>query len=155
MKYIIVKNEGDSFGKPLIISNIVAIKNNLSDAQKEHAILCNSVNDCKAYSIRGPYTDDTELEAFIMVQNGMKCISAQSLVLKLTTLGYKIDPVNSFNYINTNNKRQYKARSIYIVESNTGLSFANINARCDDNFKELQSLRYNTFVYHNGRIWEI
>ena len=73
---------------------------------------------------------------------------------ELFKLGYKINNSMSFNYYNNLNSYGYEARSCYIVERNTNLSFCNINARRDDNFKKLQKLRLNDYLINN-RIYEL
>ena len=77
------------------------------------------------------------------------------LLKELDRLGYEIDLSLSFNYINNLNRKSYKARSIYIREADTGLSFANIYARRDVNFKALQDIRFRVEVIERGRTWEL
>jgi hypothetical protein len=154
--YLIVKNEGDNFGKPVNPRDIVTYRYTLEEAQEEHKIRCIAEHDLKAYSIRGPYKDGAEIEAFHMIQSGMVMLSAEGIKAALDHLGYCIrNNSNSFNYFNGSNERSYKARSCYITEKNSGLSFANINARKDAAFKALQELRFNSFGYENARIWEL
>ena len=74
---------------------------------------------------------------------------------EIDRLGYKIDESMSFNYINNLNETSYKARSISLVEKDTGLSFANIYSRRDYNFTALQKIRYEAEITVDGRIWEI
>lgn len=155
MIYLIVRNEGANFGKPVNIKDIVACKRTLQEAQEEHKIMCIACADLKAYAIRGPYSDDTELEAFVMLHCGMDLISVDCLSNALDALGYAIDRKMSFNYFNTGNERHYKARSIYIIEKDTRLSFAHVEAKRDKNFKSLQALRFGTFCFSAGRIWEL
>jgi len=77
------------------------------------------------------------------------------LLKELSRLGYKIDSSLSFNYTNNLNKKSYKARSIYIRETSSGLGCCNIHARRDANFKELQGIRFSVEVIDRGRIWEL
>jgi len=79
----------------------------------------------------------------------------EQLVFDLAQLGYKIEEESSFNYYNTANEDKWLARSCYIIEIDTRLSFANINARRDDNFKKLQALRTERDYIINGRRYEL
>ena len=77
------------------------------------------------------------------------------LLKELSRLGYKIDSSLSFNYNNNLNRETYKARSIYIIEDDSKLNFANIHARRDSNFKALQNIRFRVEVIDHGRTWEL
>lgn len=77
------------------------------------------------------------------------------LVRELELLGYRIDEKMSFNYRNTLNKGHYNARACRVVEADTGIGFANVNARRDKNFRKLQDLRQWADVVINGRVYEI
>ena len=79
----------------------------------------------------------------------------QELMSTLDKLGYKISKEDSFNYYNSGNEVKYEAKSCFIIEKDSGLSFANIYARRDNNFRALQELRYNAEIIVSGRIWEI
>jgi len=79
----------------------------------------------------------------------------KELLNTLDTLGYKISKQDSFNYYNSGNEVKYPAKSCYIVEKDSGLSFANIYARRDSNFRALQELRRNEEVIVKGRVWEL
>jgi signal recognition particle subunit SEC65 len=84
----------------------------------------------------------------------MKKISKSQLVSKLKKLGYKIEEESSFNYFNIANEEHWKARSCYIIEIDTGLSFANVNARRDNDFNKLQEFRDEDVII-NGRRYEL
>lgn len=85
-----------------------------------------------------------------------KKVSKKWLDNELKSLGYRISKTNSFNYYNGYNDFKYEARACYIVEIDSGLSFANVNARRDINFKALQEFRYNnSYLEIKGRIYEI
>lgn len=144
-----------NFGKPVDPRHIIACKTTLADAQEEHKIICIAAADMHAAHIRGPYTDETELEAFVMLQSGMEILTADEVIQQLDELGYRINNSMSFNYFNTSNERKYKARFCYIIEKDSGLSFGNADARRDENFKTLQALRRYSFGWNNGRIWEL
>lgn len=74
---------------------------------------------------------------------------------RLNELGYEIEESSSFNYTNNlNHGKTWKARACYIVESDSKLGFANVNARRDKNFKLLQEFRQNEFEIA-GRIYEL
>lgn len=82
--------------------------------------------------------------------------SKSQLVRELSELGYKLDEKLCFNYVNSHNGKPYKARSLYIVEDDTGISFAHYcKARRDENFKKLQYLRGNKRVVIKGRVYEL
>jgi len=130
-----------NFGKPVDPRHIIACKTTLPDAQEEHRIICIAEGDTH--------------EAFVMIHAGMQLLTTEEVTNRLHQLGYKISPQNSFNYFNSGNERHYKARSCYIVEEDTGLSFANIEARRDNHFKELQTFRRYSFGWEDGRIWEL
>ena len=98
---------------------------------------------------------DTQKEIESMVNAGMTQLTKNDFLNELNRLGYQVYKTNCFNYINGSNENTYKAKSIYIVENDSGLSFANIDARRDDNFKALQKMRFECFVYDSGRIWEL
>lgn len=102
------------------------------------------------------YAADTKREYESMLAAGCTPMTPAELAEKLDELGYRISDENGdcFNYLNTHNKIVYNARSIYIVDKKTGLSFANINA-CRDRLTELQQLRLNAAVMSNGRVWEL
>lgn len=79
----------------------------------------------------------------------------KSVISKLSSLGYKISEKDSFNYVNKGNPPEiWNARACYIIEKDSGLSFCNINARRDENFKLLQEYRKNDFII-NGRVYEL
>lgn len=88
-----------------------------------------------------------------MIQAGMERISKRELEIRLENLGYKLG--SSFCYENNLNAGEFwKAKSFQIIEKSSGLSFAHIDAP-KKNLKELQEIRFNCFVFENGRIWEI
>lgn len=99
----------------------------------------------------------TQHEIDRLLNSGCSKVSYNELKDILKSLGYEIEAESSFNYINTANEITYKAKSCYIVESDTGLSFANIEARKDENFKELQRLRRSGLfaVTNHGAITEL
>ncbi|MES2295379.1 MAG: hypothetical protein V4527_18935 [Pseudomonadota bacterium] len=78
------------------------------------------------------------------------------LVEDLAALGYRIDESLSFNYVNGHNPGPaYPARSNYIVEADTGISFAHFSlARRDDRFRALQEFRYHDRLI-GGRRYEL
>ena len=81
-------------------------------------------------------------------------MTKQQLTNDLAKMGYRIDETNSFNYVNNMNGNSYPARSCYLVEVDTGLSFANIYARRDVKFQQLQNYRQSDPVI-NGRVFEL
>jgi hypothetical protein len=97
------------------------------------------------------FEQGTLAEVQRMLDMGMEQLTPQQLSARLAPLGYEIK--HSFNYINTSNENSYNAGSKDIIDIKTGHSFANIAAD-KTNLKELQSIRFNYFVFHRGRIWE-
>lgn len=86
----------------------------------------------------------------------MEAISTtkRDLTKQLAAIGYRIDERCSFNYRNNYNAEKYDARSVYLVEADTGIGFANIKARRDANFHKLQAMRGNNYLI-KGRIYEL
>jgi hypothetical protein len=88
-----------------------------------------------------------------MLQAGMEQISGRELEIRLESIGYKLG--DSFCYENNLNAGEFwKAKSFGIIEKSSGLSFAHVDAP-KKNLKALQEIRFNCFVFQNGRIWEI
>jgi hypothetical protein len=80
----------------------------------------------------------------------------------LAEIGYKIDrsmDCHSMNrYVSGEFAGQsYPAVNTGVVEADSGLSFAHVDARRDTNFKTLQRMRFNEelYVVVRGRILEI
>jgi hypothetical protein len=93
----------------------------------------------------------THKERAAMLAAGMREITPTVLRKELAALGYSLG--EAFNYTNTHNRLSYLARSIYIRDVKTGFGFANVKA-CRDNLSALQALRFSSFCFHRGRIWE-
>lgn len=102
----------------------------------------------------GHLKESTELERQRMIAGGMREISPRQLAEEISALGYRIDVGRSFNYANTGNAISYQARAVSIVCKETGHCFSNIDAR-RDRLPELQAIRFNTFCFVHGRIWEL
>jgi hypothetical protein len=86
----------------------------------------------------------------------MKITSKAELVQTLADLGYRINEAHSFTYTNSANPGPpYQARAVAIVEFDTGLSFANVGARRDSNFKALQNMRRTADVRIYGKVYEL
>ena len=99
--------------------------------------------------------ESTQLEVNDMLDAEMTQLTPSELNDLINPLGYSISKTPmTFNYVNTGNKRHYKAKSVHIKVTGTDLSFANIKAD-RTNLKALQDIRFNCFVFTNGRIWEI
>lgn len=86
---------------------------------------------------------------------GCMKISSSELEKMLGKIGYRISHKDSFDYTNTSNEISFNARSVCIVEGDTGLHFNNPNTRRDNNFRKLQKIRNEFFVFENDRIWEL
>ncbi len=89
------------------------------------------------------------------IKHGVKQLTKTQFLDCLEDLGYALEADSCFNYHNTANKIPYLARALYYVEKDTGLSAFNVNARRDDNFRALQAMRRECFVFNNNRIWEL
>ena len=89
------------------------------------------------------------------INEGLQELTASDFVNTLDALGYEIESDGTFNYINNLNGYIYKAKSVRIREKDTKLGHCNVDARRDDNFKELQTIRFNSFVFFNNTIWEL
>ena len=88
-----------------------------------------------------------------MIQAGAEQISKRELEIRLEAIGYKLG--DSFCYENNLNAGEsWKAKSFQIVEKTSNLSFAHVDAP-KTNLKKLQEIRFNCFVFENGKIWEI
>jgi hypothetical protein len=73
----------------------------------------------------------------------------------LAAIGYRIDYRSSFFYTNDLNPgKPFKARCLPIVETDTGICFAQPTARRDENFRKLQLLRPRS-VEIDGTVWEL
>ncbi len=88
-----------------------------------------------------------------MKKAGMRQVTPRWLDESLEVIGYKLK--HSFNYNNVGNSpRKWKAKSVEFIDTRTGKGFANIEAN-KDKLPELQEIRFNNFVFQNGRIWEL
>lgn len=80
----------------------------------------------------------------------------------LAFIGYKLDRSLDCSHVariisGDGEGNTYPATSTSIKESDTGLSFSNVDARRDQNFKALQAMRLEgiLFAVVNGKILEI
>lgn len=90
-----------------------------------------------------------------MVESGIEPIIWSEFLSRLDSLGYRICKRDTFKYYNTSNPPdKWLAESLYIVEADTGRSFAHKESRRDGHFWDLQDLRLGTICMHNGRIVE-
>ena len=93
--------------------------------------------------------------------SGMPEFTLAELMGKLRGLGYKLDRSmdckgNSTYQTGIRAGKSYPCTTLYILESDTGLSAFNVNARRDEKFKALQELRFNgAFVVGKNTILEI
>jgi hypothetical protein len=86
----------------------------------------------------------------------------RQLNASLGRLGYRLDRscdcLSVNRYITGENAGEsYPAINAYVVESDTGLSFAHVSARRDENYRRLQELRFSGELYAvvRGRVLEI
>ena len=63
-------------------------------------------------------------------------------IVFLRSIGYSFKNEDTFIYY----REGKKIKAFYVVELDTGIGFANIKARKDENFKKLQNWRYWTEV---------
>ena len=106
--------------------------------------------------------DALERELARRAKHGHKPTTVAGMSVALLAIGYKMDRSmdcrsDNLHVSGENAGESYPAVNVGVVEADTGLSFANIDARKDDNFHALQSLRYNEelFAVVRGRILEI
>lgn len=93
----------------------------------------------------------------LLISQGYKFVTPYELGIMLDEIGYKIQ--KGMNCIGISRYMtgemagiSFKENNLYIVEKDTGISFAHVNARKDANFKKLQELRQNTFSISRGNI---
>ncbi len=87
------------------------------------------------------------------LENGMVAVTSRALKEMLGVLGYKLK--HEFCYVNgMNYPHRWSASAKGIIDTRTGLSFANINAN-RDKLEDLQDIRRSHLVFENGRVWEI
>jgi hypothetical protein len=94
-----------------------------------------------------------------MKDNGMNELSVDELNKELLNLGFKISGPDSFIYINDMNSVTYKAKSCYIIDIKSKLSFANVDfeAAHPERLKKIQEFRNKNFAYcfKNHMIYEL
>ena len=98
-------------------------------------------------------TPGTQAEVDDMLAHEMRQLTPGELSAELAELGYELDYSLAFYYHNTSNKFHFHARSLDVREIDTKIGFAHIDSRKDDNFRKLQQLRMETFIFHKGQIW--
>lgn len=101
------------------------------------------------------WNEETRTEFRRMAEDGMEPMSPRDLDEHLHALGYRRNEGESFCYVNTlNSPRRWKAKSIFIEDTRSGLGFANEWAD-KSRLRELQALRFRAAVMHRERIWEL
>jgi hypothetical protein len=87
---------------------------------------------------------------------GCKRLSVAEFTARFSELGYcldrSLDCRATARYLH--NDRTYPCCTVYVVEADTGLSFANVKARTDGKFRALQQLRQDIFAVSRGAILE-
>lgn len=91
---------------------------------------------------------ETQNEINENLANGMEKLTFEQAKQRLSELGYKI--TDGMDCIYSRDGAEIK--TVGISEIDTGLSFANVDARRDANFKALQELRQWAFAVHGKRI---
>ena len=91
---------------------------------------------------------------------GMRRLTMRALQAEIAALGYKLnrdlDCRASSRFITGSlADTSYPCCAGYVVQSDDGLSFANVNARRDSNFRALQNLRGEVFAISRGAIFEL
>ena len=93
---------------------------------------------------------------------GLKPMTRAELATRLKSLGYKMERGSDHAYVARYMSgpaagRTYPAISTYVIEVDTGKGFANVEARRDKNFEELQRLRRegSLFAVVRGSLLEI
>lgn len=106
-------------------------------------------------SIESRVIEGTLKEVEDMIKSGMIQLSKSEYIEMLDTFGYKMGPkYMELRYVNNLNEgRIWNEFTFDIVEKDTRLSFAHVDARKDLNFKKLQDMRMNYFVFENNVIW--
>lgn len=105
--------------------------------------------------------DDT-LKAEIEYRESIGCerVTVAEFKARLAALGYRMDRaldcLGNARYLTGERAGcTYPALTVYVRESDTGLSFANVDARRDSNFRKLQDeFRQNVFAVSRGAIME-
>lgn len=107
-------------------------------------------------------TDRLQRELDYRRSRGLEPVSLKFLKQELAELGYKLDrrldcKSNTRHMSGERCGQSYPAINLYVVEADTGLSFAHVEARRDENHARLQHLRYHgtLFAVVRGYILEI
>jgi hypothetical protein len=92
-----------------------------------------------------------------LLDAGMQELTKEEFIDMLTSLGYKIDKGMCDSYYNNLNDEHYLARSMAYNDVKTGQSWAHYEQKFTnrENQEKLQKIRYNSFVFDSGRIWEL
>lgn len=106
--------------------------------------------------------DDLTRELERRAAIGLRPLTLQGLAARLASIGYKLDrsgdcPHISLYVTGEHAGETYPAISSSIREADTGLSFANVDARRDGNFRTLQEWRSTgeLFAVVRGHIFEV
>jgi hypothetical protein len=103
--------------------------------------------------------DSTLKERERMLNIGWIEVTPAELDAMLADLGYKISKTDSFNYYNSHNEIHYNAKSCYIVDIKTKMSFAHVDfyPKHPERHEKLQKLRNDYFAFDTkkGIIYEL
>lgn len=106
--------------------------------------------------------DNLNRELARRAAQGLKPLTLQGLSARLASIGYKLDRSGDCPHIaryvtGEHAGETYPAISSSIREADTGASFANVDARRDDNFRTLQEWRFNgeLFAVVRDHIFEV
>jgi hypothetical protein len=107
-------------------------------------------------------TDGLTVELDHRKAKGQLPVTVAAIKCHLAAIGYRMDrglDCRSDNRYMTGNYagQSYPAVNAYVVEADTGLSFANVGARRDANFRRLQEIRFmgELFAVVRGRLLEL
>lgn len=105
--------------------------------------------------------DETKATFDSLVKEGMRPVSMGELESRLKAIGYKLD-YDGRAYCRAKwmtgelAGRTYDCCTLAVVQADNGLSFANIEARRDDNYRAFQEMRESVFsLVPKGGSWYI
>lgn len=93
-----------------------------------------------------------------MDAQGSKRLTIAGIARQLKAIGYRLNrSMDCRSICQRSTGETYPTITTGIVEADTGLSFANVNARRDANFRALQDMRYNETFYaiHKDAIFSL
>lgn len=100
---------------------------------------------------------DIHREVQRRLAHGGEAVTMRELNQRLRNIGYRLDRRNDCfcSARDMATGESYPCCTGYVVQLDDGVSFANVNARRDSSFEELQKLRRNLIVIRPTHIFEI